>query len=115
MRVSRPLKYGVVILGNIKFKTCVEKNNKIPGVVKKNLLSCAHYTFKDILVNRTKGTRCKVYLQNESYTTITCSECEEKNFSVGGSKTFKCPKCTYTTDRDLNACKNILLKFVNKN
>ncbi|MBW6438787.1 transposase [Actinoplanes hulinensis] len=59
-----------------------------------------------------RGTRAgrKVVLVPPAYTTMTCSGCGERaNHRLGlGVRTFECPACGYTADRDLNAARTIL-------
>ncbi len=38
------------------------------------------------------------------------SKCGQLHRKLAGSKTFKCPECGHTMDRDLNCAFNILLK-----
>ncbi len=49
-------------------------------------------------------------IQDEWYTSKTCSMCGCKNENLGGSKIFNCNKCKITMDRDYNGARNIMLK-----
>jgi transposase len=78
---------------------------------KHDLLQLSHYTFKQRLIEKSKEYRnFRVYVVNESYTTKTCTNCGNLK-DVGGSKTYKCDKCPYKGDRDVNASRNIFLKY----
>ncbi len=58
-----------------------------------------------------RGTRAgrKVVLVPPAYTTMTCSECGEKQARLGlAERTFRCAVCGYTADRDRNAARVIL-------
>ncbi len=48
----------------------------------------------------------------EWYTSKTCSECGNIDDRLGTNKIYKCKSCDSIMDRDLNAAKNILLKFL---
>jgi transposase len=48
----------------------------------------------------------------EWYTSKTCSEYGDIDDDLGGNKIYKCKSCDSIMDRDLNAAKNILLKFL---
>ncbi len=37
---------------------------------------------------------------NESYTSKTCPDCGHIHEKLGGEKTFRCPQCGFTADRD---------------
>ena len=66
---------------------------------------------------RMKAESCgKVILDIEEHgTSITCSSCGQINRKLGSNKVFKCPRCEFQADRDINSSKNHLLKaFVGK-
>jgi putative transposase len=57
------------------------------------------------------GTRAgrKVVLVQPAYTTMTCSECGERQARLGlAERTFRCASCGYIADRDRNAARVIL-------
>lgn len=57
------------------------------------------------------GTRAgrKVVLVQPAYTTMTCSQCGERQARLGlAERTFTCAACGYTADRDVNAARVIL-------
>ena len=37
------------------------------------------------------------------------------NKNLGSSKTFQCPSCGATIDRDVNGARNVLLKYITEN
>ena len=59
-----------------------------------------------------RGTRAgrEVVLVPPAYTTMTCSQCGTRTKQrLGlGLRTFDCPQCGYTADRDVNAARTIL-------
>jgi putative transposase len=58
-----------------------------------------------------RGVRAgrKVVLVPPAYTTMTCSECGERQARLGlAERTFRCTGCGYTADRDRNAARVIL-------
>jgi len=61
---------------------------------------------------RMKAESCgKVILDLEEHgTSQTCSSCGQANRKIGSSKVFKCPRCGFQADRDVNSSKNHLLK-----
>ena len=47
---------------------------------------------------------------NERYTSKVCSVCGEFKDDLDSSKIYKCKKCMSIIDRDVNGCRNIILK-----
>ena len=78
----------------------------------KNLmLNLSHYTFRQRLIEKTKEYRgFNVYTCNEAYTSKTCTKCGNI-YNIGSSKTYSCKKCNIVIDRDINASRNIFLKY----
>jgi len=80
--------------------------------VRRNILSLMHYDFKQKLKQKVKETKNFIILDvNEAYTTKTCSKCGSIT-NIGFSRIFKCHNCSLTTDRDVNAARNIYLKYM---
>jgi putative transposase len=61
------------------------------------------------LVERGVRAGRRVVLVSPAYTTVTCSECGEKQARLGlAERTFRCRDCGYTAGRDRNAARVIL-------
>ena len=63
---------------------------------------------------------CKVIECDEAYTSKTCGYCGTINYKLGSSKVFKCkhedcPKKFISSDRDILAARNILLRYLSRN
>lgn len=69
-----------------------------------------HYQFKRKLYFKAILRDVKIYDVDESYTTITCTNCGKIN--IAGRDTYKCGRCNLITGRDHNASRNILIKNV---
>lgn len=54
-----------------------------------------------------------IVAQDEPYTCLTCSCCGnvKKKQELGSSKVYECKKCGKVLDRDVNASRNILIKY----
>src|SRR5690606_28489903 len=52
---------------------------------------------------------------DEHFTSKTCGNCGFLNFTLGQKKIFSCPQCSIEMDRDVNAARNILLRFLTLN
>jgi len=101
----------VIYFGDIKSHDILKgsKNRRL----NRSLSDLKLYELKQRLVYKASLFRGKkVYLLDESYTTKTCSTCGTINYTVGCSKVFSCPRCSFINGRDLNASKNILMKGI---
>jgi transposase len=93
----------------------------VPGIVKGCLcgstkwvlLRQRHCLFRQRLLHVAGQYRgVKLHLQNEAYTTKTCTHCGTLNERVGASKTFACGSCGKVFDRDHNASRNVMLRWL---
>lgn len=75
----------------------------------------SHYKFRTYLSNKAREFGTHVVVCDERYTSMTCGSCGKLNRGLGSSKTFFCPSCGYRADRDHNAARNILLRYVSLN
>lgn len=72
-----------------------------------------HERFRQVLKNKIKQyPHCVLYICDEHFTTKTCGSCGFIHNDIGKSKLFVCPKCNYTAGRDVNAARNVLLRFL---
>lgn len=56
-----------------------------------------------------------LYEVTDNYpSTLLCNRCKHSNSEIGNNKTFICPVCGYTVDRDLNASFNLRDVYVNR-
>ncbi len=79
---------------------------------KRLMNSLSHYKFKQRLLNICKEIKnFRVYIVNEAYTTITCSNCGNIK-KIGSLKTYNCDNCLISIDRDINGARGILLKHL---
>lgn len=64
---------------------------------------------KRILIEKAQRAGREVVLVPPAYTTMTCSECGERQAQIGLSeRTFRCADCGFLLDRDRNAARTIL-------
>ena len=79
----------------------------------RSMMNWAHYRFRETLKAKVAlYSRCVLYICDEHYTSKTCGSCGHIHKDLGKNKIFMCPKCAYTADRDINAARNILLRFL---
>ncbi len=79
----------------------------------RSMINWAHYRFRESLKAKVAlYPRCVLYICDEHFTSKTCGSCGHIHQDLGKNKTFVCPKCAYKSDRDINAARNILLRFL---
>ncbi len=82
--------------------------SKLNSSVARNMMTFAHYRFKQFLMAKGQEYQCDVQEVSEAYTTKTCSYCG-KQHKMGSKKTMKC-SCGAHVDRDLNGARGIYLR-----
>lgn len=106
--------YSVVLIPKFESSNMVCKGKrKISSITSRNMLTWAHYRFRELL--KTKAALypwVKIVECSEAYTSKTCGCCGDINAALGGSKTFRCGKCGYEIDRDLNGARNVMIRYL---
>ena len=102
--------YDVVIIPEFGVKNIVKREKrKIKSKVVRSMLTWSHYTFRQRLKSKAEETGLKVVIQDESYTSKTCSNCGNIQ-NIGGRKVYKCKNCNLVIDRDVNGARGIFLR-----
>ncbi|AAS54227.1 AGL264Wp [Eremothecium gossypii ATCC 10895] len=101
-------KYNYILIPVLNFHNFKKTNRR----VKANLANMKHCLFVQRLKNKASHFENTTVIEvDEEFTTKTCSLCGVRS-NIGASKVFKCDNCDATFDRDHNAAKNILLKYL---
>ena len=103
--------YQVILLP--KFETSEMTNRskrKIRSKTARQMLTWAHYRFKQVLKNKAELSGCQVIDVTEEFTSKTCTKCGHIHTKLGGSKVFRCPVCDHVIPRDWNGALGIMLK-----
>lgn len=104
-------KYKLIFLPTFETQQMVKKGKrKLATKTARAMCTLSHYRFKQMLKHQATKHGGIVVDVSEEYTSKTCSKCGHVHAKLGGSKTFKCPECGHTLDRDFNGAFNILLK-----
>ena len=98
----------IIYFGDIKSHNIVKGNKN--HTLNRLFNDAKLYLLKQRLMGKALKLNKVVIFINESYTTKTCSTCGQINNNVGSKEIFQCPCCHFTTGRDFNASKNILMK-----
>src|SRR2546430_14355088 len=109
--------HHVVLLPEFKTKNMVKRGfRKIHSKTARQMMTWSHYRFRQYLLHKSREYPwCKVVICTEEYTSKTCGCCGVINRSLGSLKTFQCPSCGATIDRDVNGARNVLLKYITEN
>lgn len=88
----------------------VRQGRNIHSKVVRSMLTLSHFAFKEKLQFKAKCLGATLQIVNEAYTTKTCGRCGKLK-DMSGLKMYDCPACGVKLDRDINAARNILLKY----
>jgi len=110
--------FSVVLLPKFSTQQMTEHQTKPRRLARKTsggMVRLSHFKFRQFLIHKAREYGTTIDICDEKYTSLTCGSCGTLNGKLGSSKTFKCPRCGYEADRDHNAARNILLRYVWKN
>lgn len=103
--------YKMILLPSFETSEMTKKKKrKIRSKTARNMLTWAHYRFKQVLKNKAELSGCLIVDVTEEFTSKTCTKCGHVHTKLGGSKLFKCPECGHVIGRDLNGALGIMLK-----
>ena len=105
--------YDYVFIPRLNFHQCKNLNKRSKAL----LASYQHCAFVDRLIHKSKEfPNCNINEVNESFTSKTCSCCGIQNKELRKSKQFICKNknCLLEIDRDINASRNIMLRYFTK-
>jgi len=103
--------YKNILIGDLSTKGIVCNNNSVLTPENKELAyAYSFYTFRQRLEYKCISKKCNYKKVEEWYTSKTCSYCSGYNENLGGNKVFNCSFCKSKFDRDINSCRNIIIK-----
>ena len=103
--------YKNILIGDLSTKGIVCNNNSVLKEYNKHLAyALSFYKYRERLKYKCFTNNCNYSIVNEKYTSKMCSICGEFKEDLGPSKIYNCKNCFYTIDRDVNSCRNIILK-----
>ena len=104
---------STIVIGKWSTKNCISRKGSLNKMLKRVCNSLRYYDFLQKLDYKSKCHNISLKIQNEAYTSKLCSRCGKQNNKLGSSKVFECSSCSLVYDRDMNACRNILMKSFN--
>ena len=79
------------------------------------MVAYRHCAFIDRLKHKTREIRDSYVLEvNEAYTSKTCSSCGHQHESLRNKDIYECSNCQLKIGRDINASKNVMLRYFTK-
>jgi putative transposase len=97
--------YSIIALERLASKEMSEENYG------KQINDAGWDMFANMLAYKAEGAGCRVVLVDPKDTSKMCSRCRNiRNDLTLRDRTYTCPKCGLTLDRDLNSAVNILTK-----
>jgi putative transposase len=103
--------FNNILLGDMSAKSIVSKNKSILHEdMKVACLRTRFYDFQKRLEYKCMLTKTNYKLVDEYYTSKICSLCGNYNDKLKGEKVYNCMKCKKIIDRDVNGCRNIMIK-----
>ena len=89
-----------------------KENRQLKTKTVRSMCALSHGKFRSRLIETGLLKGVVVHDCLEPYTTKSCSSCGTINDDIGSKKIFECFNCSMIADRDVNASKNIMLKFM---
>lgn len=100
--------YQYIFIPRLNFHKCKKLNSKS----KAKMASYRHCSFLDRLINKSREYVKSYILEvNESYTSKTCSKCGNQHENLKNKDIYECKKCKIKIGRDINASKNMMLRY----
>jgi len=107
------INFETVIIGKFEpSKKVKKKTRKISAKTTRDLLCLSHYKFLEKLKANAQRVKTNIVVTSEEYTSQTCGLCGRLDNKLKSSKVYKCCKCQFEMDRDLNGARNIFIKTV---
>jgi len=108
--------YKNIVIGKWSTKSIIRKDDSVlTSLTKRVAQNLSFYKFLQRLQYKCKIRENSLKIQDEWYTSKTCSMCGCKNENLGGSKIFNCNKCKITMDRDYNGARKDVAKILKMN
>ena len=85
-------------------------SRQISNKTVRGLMTWAHGSFRERLQSMAAARGKVVILQDEAYTSKTCSSCGWLDNKLKGKRVFACKKCGMKVDRDVNGARGIFLR-----
>lgn len=108
--------YRAILIPEFNVQRMIRRGDrKFNRKTARSMCTWSHFNFRQTLLQKAQlFPWVKVAIVNEAYTSKTCGHCGHINQKLGGKKTFICSSCTHSSDRDIHAARNILLRYITR-
>ena len=79
---------------------------------KRIIQSLSYYKLLERLKFKSLINKSNLIIQEEWYTSKTCTLCGQIKNNLGSNTVYSCNFCNLKTDRDYNGCRNIFLSCI---
>jgi putative transposase len=105
--------YKNILLGDMSTKGIIRnETSKIDSYNKILASSIRLYEFREKLKYKCYLRGNNYFNIKENYTSKVCSCCGHYKKDLGSNKVYNCKNCNVKMDRDINGCRNILIKSI---
>ena len=92
---------------------CGIRNKRLRKKQRKNIHKWSYYQLEQFLIYKGEGAGINVVYVDARYTSLRCSKCGHiKRSNRKSQSKFRCGICGFTLNADLNAARNIKLKYL---
>ena len=103
--------YDTILIGDMSTKGIVSNSGSNLNNYNKQLAySLSFFKYRERLKYKCTIKNCNYVKVNEYYTSKTCSVCANVKNDLGSNKIYECTICKSKIDRDINGCRNIIMK-----
>jgi IS605 OrfB family transposase len=105
--------YEHILVGDLNMRDASNKRTSVLNdMTKRKGLLLAFSKFRNRLKFKCSIKRIKLSIVNEKYSSKICSMCGYCKENLGGAKKYNCDNCKIIMDRDVNACRGIIIKKI---
>lgn len=100
-----------IAIEDLSISNMISRSNESHVIsLSKHIQDSKFYYFKEHLIHKCKYYNIEIHLANKYFASSkTCSCCGNKNKNLTlNDRTYKCPECGFTIDRDINAAINLV-------
>ena len=103
--------FNTILIGDLSCIGVVKNDKSILNNMNKRICyRLKFFQFRQRLSYKCNSMNINYKCVDEKYTSMTCSNCGNINYSLGNDKFYDCNNCNKKIDRDVNGARNIYIK-----
>jgi len=107
------INYKNIIIGKWSTKSIIScEDSNLIKMNKRIIQSLSYYKLLERLKFKSLINKSNLIIQEEWYTSKTCTLCGQIKNNLGSNTVYSCNFCNLKTDRDYNGCRNIFLSCI---